>query len=192
MVKNQSLYDNNAICDIAIPNKEIYFVYEKEILSALSDVISQPMALAIQQAIIKQDVSELQEHLQKLLVNSISSFDYGYENFYHGLMLGICAVMNNLYQVESNRESGYGRLDIQLKPYNKRMPGIIIELKVNKDHLKEEDVEERLVELAKEALVQIEEKHYENTMRQDGITQFLKIGMSFYKKNVQIASKMSS
>ena len=62
----------------------------------------------------------------------------------------------------------------------------------NRDNLKEEDVEERLVELAVEALAQIEEKQYENIMRQSGITQFLEIGMSFYKKQVQIISKMSS
>ena len=40
-------YDGNAICDIAIPNKEIFFVYEKEILSALSSVIPQSTAIAV-------------------------------------------------------------------------------------------------------------------------------------------------
>lgn len=91
----------NAICDIAIPNKEIFYVYEKEILSALSHVISQSTAIAVQ-----QDVIKLQDALQKLLLNSISAFDYAHENFYHGLVLGIRAVMNNLYHVDSNRESG--------------------------------------------------------------------------------------
>ena len=38
-VKNDDIPDDNFICDIAIPNKEIFYVYEKEILSALSDVI---------------------------------------------------------------------------------------------------------------------------------------------------------
>ena len=46
-------------------------------------------------------------------MQSISSFAYGHENFYHGLMLGIYAVMNNSYRVTSNRESGEGRYDIQ-------------------------------------------------------------------------------
>ena len=79
-------------------------------------MISQSTAIAIQQAIIKQDVPKLQDNLQKLLLNSISSFDYAHENFYHGLILGICAIMNNLYRVDSNRESGHGRYDIQLRP----------------------------------------------------------------------------
>ena len=88
--------------------------------------------IAIQQAIIKQDVPKLQEHLQKMLLTTISSFDYAHENFYHGLILGICAIMNNLYRVDSNRESGHGRYDIQLRPYDKKLPGIIVELKVVK------------------------------------------------------------
>lgn len=136
--KKENLYDGNSICDIAIPNKEIFFVYEKEILSALSDVIPQSTAVSIQQAIIKQDIFKLQEQLQRFLINTISSFDYAYENFYHGLMLGICAIMNNLYYVDSNKESGHGRYDIQLRPINKKLPGIIIELKVIKNTVPDE------------------------------------------------------
>lgn len=123
----------NAICDIAIPNKEIFYVYEKEILSALSHVISQSTAIAVQ-----QDVIKLQDALQKLLLNSISAFDYAHENFYHGLVLGIRAVMNNLYHVDSNRESGHGRYDIQFRPFDKKMPGVIIELKVLRNDTAEE------------------------------------------------------
>ena len=81
IVKKDELHDGNAICEIAIPNKELFYVYEKEILSALSHVISQSTAIAVQQAIIKQDVIKLQDALQKLLLNSISAFDYAHENF---------------------------------------------------------------------------------------------------------------
>lgn len=44
IVKKDELFDGNYICDIAIPNKEIFYVYGKEILSALSDVIPQSTA----------------------------------------------------------------------------------------------------------------------------------------------------
>ena len=56
IVDRQALYDGNNICTIAIPNKEIFYVYEKEILSCLADSISPSTAIAIQQAIIMQDV----------------------------------------------------------------------------------------------------------------------------------------
>ena len=188
VVKKDELHDGNAICDIAIPNKEIFYVYEKEILSALTNVISQSTAIAIQQAIIRQDVPKLQDNLQKLLLNSISSFDYAHENFYHGLILGICAIMNNLYRVDSNRESGHGRYDIQLRPYDKKMPGIIIELKVLKDGIAEACIDTELEVSAKEALAQIERRQYVTAMKQEGITHFFKIGGSFYKKRVKLLS----
>ena len=47
VVMKNDIPDGNFICDIAIPNKEIFYVYEKEILSALSDVISQSTAIAV-------------------------------------------------------------------------------------------------------------------------------------------------
>ena len=53
-------------------------------------------------------------------------------NFYHGFVLGLCALVNDSY-VTSNRESGDGRYDIQLMPKNKHLPGILIELKAEKD-----------------------------------------------------------
>jgi hypothetical protein len=189
VVTKNELHDGNAICDIAIPNKEIFFVYEKEILSALTNVIAQSTAIAIQQAIITQDIPKLQDNLQKLLLNSISSFDYAHENFYHGLVLGICAVMNNLYRVDSNRESGHGRYDIQLRPFDKKMPGIIIELKVLRDGIAEALIDSQLEASANDALKQIDNKQYIAAMKQEGITRFFKIGVAFYKKHVKLVSE---
>jgi len=189
VVKKEDIPDGSSICDIAIPNKEIFYVYEREILSALSDVISQSTVIAIQQAIVKQDIPRLQSSLQKLLLNSISSFDYAHENFYHGLVIGICAVMNNRYRVDSNKESGHGRYDIQLRPMNKKLPGIIIELKVLKNNIADEKIEGELVKAAEAALDQIEKRQYVSAMKQEGLTHFFKIGAAFYKKHVMILSR---
>ncbi len=189
-VKKNESPDENSFCDVSIPNKEINFVYEREILSALSKVISQSTAIAIQKAIMEQNMPQIQEHLQKLLINTISSFDYSQENFYHGLVLGICAVMNNIYRVDSNKESGHGRYDIQLCPIqNKNLPGIIIELKVLKEGISESNLENLLDKSADEALHQIDDKQYVTSMKQDGIQQFLKIGIAFYKKHIKLKSE---
>lgn len=189
IINKADLHDGNSICDVAIPNKEIFYVYEKEILSALSDVIPQSAAIAIQQSILMQDIPKLQELLQKLLLNSISSFDYAHENFYHGLILGICAVMNNLYHVDSNRESGHGRYDIQLKPCSKKLPGIIIELKVLDNKVSEDCLDAELEKSAREALDQIAKKQYTAAMWQEGISEFFMIGAAFYKKHVKLLSR---
>lgn len=185
-VRKENCHDGNAICDVAIPNKEIFYVYEKEIISALAKVIPQSTAINIQQAIMTQNIPQLKNHLEKMLIQTISAFDYAHENFYHGLMLGICAIMNNLYHVDSNRESGHRRFDIQMMPIDKTMPGIMIELKVVDENVLEENIAAELQKSAAKALEQIERKQYITQMRRDGITKFMKIGVSFYKKHVEI------
>lgn len=187
--KKEDLHSGNFICDIAIPNKEIFSVYENEILSSLSKVISQSSAIAIQQAILTQNVPLLQEELERLLLSSVSAFDYAHENFYHGLLLGICAIMNHRYQVDSNRESGHGRYDIQLKPYNKSLPGILIELKVVDEKIPEKGIDTALERSAKEALAQIEKKQYVAAMKLEGLTHFFKIGAAFYKRHVKLETQ---
>ena len=71
--------------------------------------------------------------LENFLQQTISFHDAASETFYHGLILGMCAVMDNSYRITSNRESGEGRFDIQLLPLNKKLPGVLIELKAGKD-----------------------------------------------------------
>lgn len=177
-----------SIYNVSIPNKEIFYVYEKEILSAMSEQIPMSTAIAIQRSILKQNVLELQNYLQEFLRYSVSFFDVGNESFYHGMVLGLSAIMNNLYRVTSNRESGDGCYDIQMESYNKELPGIIMELK----YLKETDasdvnLKEKLQKLSEDALEQINMRHYENEMKMRGIEKIMKIGIAFHKKKCEIS-----
>ncbi len=183
----QNCHDGNYICELAIPNKEIFYVYEKEILSGLAPEISQSTAIAIQQSILRLDIQELNLQLQRFLSETISVFDTGNESFYHGLMLGLYAIMNNHYCVTSNRESGNGQYDIQMLPYNKRLPGILVELKVLRDGESERTIEERLKQLSMEAIKQINTMDYEAEMREHEITEVMKLGIAFYKKRSVIS-----
>lgn len=116
-------------------------------------------------------------------MQTVSNFDTSSENFYHGLILGICAMVDNKYIVSSNRESGHGRFDIQLMPKsNSKLPGILIELKTEKFVSGNE-----LKRLAKTAIEQINEKQYETEMRTKGINNIIKYGIAFSGKNVEIA-----
>ena len=186
-VTTEVCFDGNNICDIAIPNKEIFYVYEKEIISAFSGHFKQATAISIKHALLKRNIQEFQKHLGEFLIQSISSFDYAHENFYHGLMLGMYAVMNNIYQVTSNRESGVGRYDIQMKPLDKRLPGVLLELKVPQEKIDEDKIAEKLEELSRQAIEQIEIKQYDMEMQQEGIEKIMKIGVAFYKKQVKVA-----
>ena len=93
------------------------------------------------------------------------------------------------YRVDSNRESCHGRYDIQLIPYNKKLPGILIELKVLKKDVAENQIERALEKTAQSALDQIEKKQYVTEMRQEGILHFFKVGIAFYKKHVKLTSE---
>ena len=71
----------------------------------------------------------LQEKIAVFLMESISFYDASNESFYHGLLLGLCAILDDKYRIVSNRESGDGRFDIQMIPRISQLPGILIELK---------------------------------------------------------------
>ena len=152
--------DGNFMCDVAIPNKEITFVYEKEVLNRTNQ---NSLAISISQAIFSKDTQKLQALLEDFMVKSISSIDGANEGFYHGMMLGLCAILGNRYKIRSNRESGLGRFDIQLMPLTKGMPGFIFEFK----HTKDEHTD--LSALADSALQQIEAKKYDTELRDNGV-----------------------
>ena len=170
--------DGNYMCDVAIPNKEIAFVYEKEVLAKTGKA---SVAVAIQQAIFKNDIKRLQKLLEQFMVESISYHDGASEGFYHGMMLGLCAVVSNRYRVRSNGESGDGRFDIQLYPANNNIPGFIFEFKKAKD-------ESEMEAMADLALKQIEDNRYDTQMKADGITNIIKIGIAFYGKQATVKS----
>ena len=169
------------MCEVALPNKEISLVYRKEILQKLENMIPQSTAIAVQEAIFSGDGIKFRDIIQKLLIQSVSSFDTAKENFYHGFMLGICALLGGSYTT-SNRESGEGRYDIQLSPEVKSLPGIIIELKAEKDCSEAE-----LKALAETALQQIIEKKYDAEMTSKGVKTVYKYGVAFSGKNVEVA-----
>lgn len=169
--------DGNFMCDVAIPNKEITFVYEKEVLNRTNQ---NSLAISISQAIFSKDTQKLQALLEDFMVKSISSIDGANEGFYHGMMLGLCAILGNRYKIRSNRESGLGRFDIQLMPLTKGMPGFIFEFK----HTKDEHTD--LSALADNALQQIEAKKYDTELRDNGVNLIISIGIAFRGKSAVV------
>ena len=184
VLKTTPSFNGDFMCEVALPNKEIAFVYHKEILQQLDHIIPQSMAVSIQEAIFSGDNERIQELLQTLLTQSVSLFDTAGENFYHGFMLGLCALLGGVF-VLSNRESGDGRYDIELKPKSSRLPGILIELKAEKDC-----TEDRLRKLSETALKQIAEKRYDTEMRMAGIKTIYKYGVAFSGKRVAVSSEI--
>ncbi len=182
-IKSDAEFGSDYMCEVAIPNKEISFVYSKEILSKLDGIIPQSTAIAIQEAIYAYDPAALQKQLRKLLLQSVSFNDTSDEIFYHGLVLGLCAMFDNRFYVTSNRESGEGRFDIQLMPKSGKLPGILIELKAAKNCSKE-----NLDQLAQTALEQIDDRKYDVELTTHGVSKIIKFGVAFSGKQVSIAT----
>ena len=169
------------MCEVALPNKEIAYVYKKEILEKLDGLIPQSTAISIQEALYTGNADDLQKRLETLLLQSASYYDTAGEMFYHGLMLGLTAMMDDRYLVTSNRESGEGRYDLALEPKGTALPGILIELKAERNASAEE-----LKSLAKAALEQIDKRKYDAGSKAKGVKKVLKYGVAFSGKSVEI------
>lgn len=182
VLKTTPSFNGDFMCEVALPNREISYVYHKEILQKLDRIIPLAPAVSVQEALFSGNHQKLKTALQTLLIQSVSAFDTAGENFYHGFLLGLCALCGGSF-VSSNRESGEGRYDIQLKPVQKNLPGILIELKAGKNCNPEQ-----LKKLSKNALQQIIDKKYDMEMRSAGICTIYKYGVAFCGKNVEVTT----
>lgn len=169
--------DGNYMCDVAIPNKEILYVYEKEVLNRTNQ---NNVSISIHQAIFSKDTRKLQSLLEDFMLKSISTMDGANEAFYHGMMLGLCAVLGSQYKVRSNRESGLGRFDVELLPMMQGIPGFIFEFKHTKD------INADLDSLANSALKQIEDMKYDTELKDFGVKNIVKIGIAFRQKSAVV------
>lgn len=184
--KRELQADGSFLCEVSIPNREIAAVYKSEILSHLLQIgaVTRTTANKIAESLYANDHKKLQKAIAEYIDKSISFYDTGAEGFYHGLVLGLIALMDNQYKIKSNRESGNGRYDISLIPREERYPGIIMELKWKKNLSKEE-----LDRLAEEALIQIDDMNYDSEMKADSIKDILKLGIAFSGKKVSVKIK---
>ncbi len=172
---------DNQICSLLIPNKEIKSVFKKEIIDNISNNTNSSVIRNFHLALKTNNKDILEETLHQYLLNSVSIFDTNKENFYHGMMLGLLAVMSDEYLITSNRESGEGRFDVQLKPINNHYPGIIIEFKAldNAD-------EKALEKSAEQAIKQIQNKNYTSELKANNINDIQIYGIAFCKKKVAV------
>ena len=102
------------------------------------------------------------------------------EAFYHAFVMGLLRVDNEYYEVTSNRESGYGRYDVMLKPKVKNIPAYIIEFKLVED-------DNNFGKAIAKAFNQIEEMKYEVSLKE--YDKIIKMAVVFKGKKVKIETK---
>ena len=167
---------------LRLPNKEVRTLYRKTFFeryfgrgNKLSDLM---------EALIENRIDEYEEKLQEVLLTSVSYNDTkkGNEAFYHGLIMGMGLYLEGDYITKSNIESGLGRYDFSVEPKNKNKRAFIMEFKST-------DSVEKLEEVSKEALEQIENKKYDISLKQNGTKEITYLGIAFCGKQIKIRHK---
>jgi len=165
---------------LRLPNKEVKELFKDSFLekyfgrgNKLSDLI---------EALTENRIEDYEENLKEILLTSVSYNDTkkGNEAFYHGLIMGMGLYLEGEYITKSNIESGLGRYDFLIEPKNKSKRAFIIEFKST-------DSVEKLEEVSKEALKQIEDKKYDVSLKQNGIKEITYIGIAFCGKQIKIS-----
>ena len=168
---------------LTIPNREIRDIFTIQIMSWFRESIKKDgKSLSDFCGALEEGNAEaVEERLNVYLKKTISIRDTFVrkqmkENFYHGILLGILGLKEN-WGIRSNRESGDGYSDIMIETEDMEK-GIIIEIKYAEDG--------NLQKACEKALGQIENSHYDEELKDEGINEVLRYGIAFYKKRCKV------
>ena len=167
---------------LRLPNKEVRRLFKRTFIERYFGRGNK--LIDLMEALTENRIEDYEETLQDILLKSVSYNDTkkGNEAFYHGFILGMSLYLEGEYIVKSNIESGLGRYDVSIEPKNKNKRGYILEFKAT-------DNVDKLEEISKEALKQIEEGKYSSTLRQTNTKEILYLGIAFCGKQIKVSYK---
>jgi hypothetical protein len=167
---------------LAIPNKEIRSLFITQIQEWFNKTATNDTTTIEKfcKAFIDGESEVIQQMMKKYIWNTISIRDTAVrndmkENFYHGMLLGLLEYRQD-WITKSNMESGEGYSDILIETPD--FVGAVIEIKYAQDG----DLEKA----CQAALNQIDNKHYDAVLTDDGMNEIIKYGIAFYKKNCKV------
>ncbi|MFZ4099051.1 MAG: AAA family ATPase [Chlamydiia bacterium] len=166
---------------LRVPNLEVRLSF-RSILAPLFSPMGGDALSSLWRALSEGDAGQVQRWLSRFLLTSASAFDLTastLENSYHLMVLGLCAALQDSYQIFSNGESGWGRFDILLQPRRPNQPGIVVEVK-------RAAAVADLASVAESALQQIRDREYDARLRQAGVHRILHYGVAFCGRDVEV------
>jgi hypothetical protein len=165
---------------LKLPNQEVALIWRTTFQQWLSTGLGQLEPL--HQALLTGDAPAVQELLTQLLLYHVSTWDLKKtqdEAFYHAFVLGLLVTLEKTHRVQSNREVGRGRADVQLAPKQIGLPGVILEFK--------KQVKGRtLAGMAEEALKQTATLNYTLELERLGVTPIYCFGIAFAGKKIEV------
>ena len=171
---------------LKIPNKEILKFFKNVVSVWLENTTNFPsndLYDGLMKMLTKGEIEGFTRYFERFIKSSLSYYDFGFEEperVYKALLLGILSIALNGYEVESEIESGYGRLDVVVYPREKRYGSYAAIFKV-----KRIDREEKLEEYARKAVEQIRERAYYEKMVRKGF-KVIGFGIAFAGKAVHV------
>ena len=169
---------------VKTPNYEINLLFKQIVNEWFRNKVPGNDLRLILNDLVTLKLDEFKKKFKVLVEEMFSFMDVGKntaENFYHAFVLGMLVGLKDSYYVNSNRESGYGRYDIMLEPKDKNGNSFIMEFKVLKN-----GEEKTLKETIENAKKQIEEKKYEESLKERGFKNITKMVYAFHGKEVEM------
>ena len=171
------------ICKLSIVNQECHYIFRKIIADWITDSFSSRKLRILLKALTDGDLKLFERIFSEFVRDTLSFYDTGknVESVYHAFLLGLLVNLND-YEIISNQEAGYGRVDIiLLHKKDKNRIALVIELKTI-DEFEEETKEKALIS----AVNQIKEKEYISLVKKRGYNNILAFGVVFDGKRVWV------
>ena len=168
---------------LKIPNLEIRDIFQAQIMEYFKESVKKDGDTLSRfcEALKNGKEKNVEKIFESYLKKTISIRDTfvrkaSKENFYHGILLGILGVKEG-WGVFSNQETGEGYIDILIETENSEI-AILIEVKYANDG--------NLDQACERALQQIEDRKYDEELRENGVDKILKYGIACYMKRCKV------
>ncbi len=171
-------------CRVRIPNEEVWLAFKDGIVDYYSSDRVKAESSKLVEAFFNGDKRQIRVLIETKLRTFISLRDIhtksNPENFYHGFLNGFFSAQTpstfGCYRSNTDAGDGYADIMFSLPDYSE---GVIIELKSTSD-------ENKLSQLADEALAQIRQKNYIDAFLDDDAQKVYCYGIAFCRKHCRV------